>query len=222
MMEMERAWPPFGLSMSHEDLLLREATDDDVLALAQIVEDGIVESGQEHYMPNLLLDRPNTEQARFAKFLQYHWKRRAETSADRWALVFAIVVDGRVVGSQSLHTESYPVLRDVHTGSFLSPLAQGRGIGSRMRAMVLELCFGHLGALTAASGYVTGNDRSRKVSARLGYEPDGLELFDVGGRRISSNRVRISRDRWLARRPTGLDSMATTGVDEFRAFVGID
>ena len=37
-LELERTWPLFGLSIAHRDLLLREATDDDVLALARVVE----------------------------------------------------------------------------------------------------------------------------------------------------------------------------------------
>lgn len=218
---MERAWPPFGLTLTHEDLHLREATDDDVLALAGIVERGIVAAGSEHFMPYLLLDRPDTEAARYAKFVQYHWGRRGSFAPDKWDLCFAIVVDGRVVGCQSAHTRSYQVLRDVHTGSYLTPSVHGRRIGSRMRAMVLELFFGHLGALSACSGYMTGNDRSLKVSTRLGYEPDGVELYDVGGRRLESNRVRVTRERWLEHRPAWLDAVILTGVEGLRGFVGI-
>ena len=42
-LELERTWPLFGLSIAHGGLLLREATDDDVLALVrELVEGGVV------------------------------------------------------------------------------------------------------------------------------------------------------------------------------------
>jgi hypothetical protein len=68
--DVEQAWPLFGLSLAHGDLLLRKATDDDVLALARVVEEGVVEEGDEHFMPRLLLGRAGTVEGRFADFLR--------------------------------------------------------------------------------------------------------------------------------------------------------
>ena len=76
-LELKQGWPLFGLSVVHRDLLLREATDDDVLALARVVEAGVVEAGNEHFMPRLLLGRAATLEERFANFLRYHWARRS-------------------------------------------------------------------------------------------------------------------------------------------------
>ena len=106
--QLERAWPLFGLSVVHRDLLLREATDDDVLALARVVEDGVVEAGNEHFMPRLLLGRAATIEERLANFLRYHWARRSATAPENWDLAFAVLLDGRVVGSQAVHTSGLP------------------------------------------------------------------------------------------------------------------
>jgi RimJ/RimL family protein N-acetyltransferase len=222
-LDLERAWPLFGLSIAHRDLLLREATDDDVLALAGVVEEGVVEAGNEHFVPRLLLGRAATVEERFANFLKYHWARRSATVPEKWHLAFAVLLDGRVVGSQAVHTTEFPVLREVHTGSYLSGHVQGGGVGARMRAMVLELSFSGFGAEWATSGFVEGNEPSRRLSARLGYEADGFEPLSLpgAGGAIRSNRLRLSRKRWLENRPVWLDEVNWTGVSTARNFLGI-
>jgi RimJ/RimL family protein N-acetyltransferase len=222
-LDLERAWPLFGLSVVHQDLLLREATDDDALALARVVEQGVVEAGNEHFAPRLLLGRAATLEERFANFLRYHWGRRSATAPDKWDLAFAVVLDGRVVGCQAVHTREFPVLREVHTGSYLAGHVQGGGVGTRMRAVALELSFGYFGAEWATSGFVEGNERSRRVSARLGYEADGIELLGGlgAGEAVKSYRLRLSRKRWLENRPSWLDGVNWTGVDAAKTFLGI-
>lgn len=170
---VEQAWPLFGLSLAHQDLLLREATDDDVLALARVVEEGIVEEGDEHFMPRLLLGRAGTVEARFADFLRYHWGRRAATSPESWVLAFAVVLDDEVVGSQAVHTTNFPVIREVHTGSYLARRAQGRGVGKRIRAIVLELSFGHFGAHWARAGSSRGTSGRDACRRALATRPTG-------------------------------------------------
>ena len=220
---LERAWPLFGLSAVHRDLLLREATDDDVLALARVVEDGVVEAGNEHFMPRLLLGRAATLEERLANFLRYQWGRRSTTATEKWDLAFAVLLDGRVVGSQAVHSREFPVLREVHTGSYLARHVQGAGVGTRMRAMVLELSFNYFGAEWATSGFVEGNERSRRLSARLGYEGDGIELLGGPGAReaVKSHRLRLSRKRWLENRPSWLDEVSWSGVNGAKTFLGI-
>jgi RimJ/RimL family protein N-acetyltransferase len=218
--DLEQAWPLFGLSMAHRDLRLREATDDDVVVLASVVEEGIVDAGDEHFMPRLLLGRAATREERFANFLKYHWERRSATAPEKWDLSLAVVLDGAVVGSQAVHTTNFPVLREVHTGSYLARHVQGRGVGKRMRAMVLELSFGYFGAQWATSGFVDGNERSRRISVRLGYEADGIEVLGGAEQAVESHRLRLSRTRWLENRPSWLDDVRVAGVEAAAAFLG--
>ncbi|MBO0731114.1 MAG: GNAT family N-acetyltransferase [Acidimicrobiaceae bacterium] len=193
------------------------------MALAQVVEGGIVEAGHEHFMPRLLLGRAATLEERLANFLRYHWGRRSATTPEQWNLAFAVHLNGRVVGCQAVHTREFQVLREVHTGSYLTRPIQGSGVGTRMRAMVLELSFGYFGARWATSGFVEGNDRSRRISARLGYEADGIELLGGPGvgEAIESYRLRLSRTQWLETRPRWLDEVNWTGVNAAKMFLGI-
>lgn len=216
-----RAWPLFELTLSHGDLLMREATDDDVLALAGLVEDGIVEPGTEYFMPNLLLGRRPTLGERRADFLRYHWGRRARTSASAWEIAFAVVRDGEVIGSQAVHGREFAVRREVMTGSYLGRRHQGRGIGTRMRAMALELAFGHLRARWARSGYLEGNVRSAAVSRRLGYEADGIGVIDAAGEARTEYRVRLGAESWRVHRPAWLDEMVVNGAGEAGRFLGL-
>ena len=220
---MGGAWPLFGLSVVHEDLTLREASDEDVVALAGIAEEGIVEAGQERFMPGLLLGRAATVEARYANFLRYHWARRSATSRERWELAFAVLIGGEVVGCQGVEASEFPVRREVHTGSYLAKGTQGRGVGSRMRALVLELVFSHFGVNWATSGFVEGNERSRRVSERLGYQADGIELLGGvdSGHAIESHRLRLSREQWLQSRPPWLTGVEWAGVDLARSFLGL-
>jgi RimJ/RimL family protein N-acetyltransferase len=220
---MSPTWSLFALKVRHGELEMREATDADLGALFLIVEAGVVEPGQERFMPRLLLGRAPTAQERHDQFFRYHWGRRAETSPRVWGLALAVLVDGEVVGCQSVHTRDFEVLREVHTGSFLARPAQGRGFGHRMRALALDLSFGGLGAQWAASGFVEGNERSQRISARLGYEPDGVELVAApNGEAVQSHRLRLSRQRWLERRPAWLDQVEWSGVAEARAALGLE
>ncbi len=55
-----------------------------------------------------------------------------------------------------------------------------------MRAAVLHLAFAGLGATEAVSGAFEDNVPSLAVSARLGYEPDGIERAARDGRVLTT------------------------------------
>jgi RimJ/RimL family protein N-acetyltransferase len=84
----------------------------------------------------------------------------------------------------------------VVTASWLGLEHQGRGYGTEMRAAVLKLAFDGLGAQVAESGYFEGNSASARVSDKLGYVPNGEDIWAVSGERIVENRLRVSRESW--------------------------
>ena len=65
--------------------------------------------------------------------MQFYWRTRAEMSPADWNLNFAVMVDGRVVGSTGMITHDFPNTRRFETGSWLGSEFQGRGIGKEMR-----------------------------------------------------------------------------------------
>lgn len=217
---VETAWPLFGLRLRLQEIELRPVTERDAVELAAIVEAGIVAPGDERFIPRLLLGRAESRAERMQAFLQYHWRCRAELSPERWELPFSVFVNGELVGNQSAQAESFSMLRNVHTGSFLARSAQGRGIGTRMRAMVVEWAFKYLEAESMSSGYHEANHASARVSARLGYQPDSCAYHDTHGVRWCELGVRLPRSAWPAHRPGWLDELHVTGFEECREMLG--
>jgi RimJ/RimL family protein N-acetyltransferase len=132
--------------------------------------------------------------------VQYHWRQLAEWTPDNWSLQLAVFEGGRPVGHQSVGARDFAVVREVTTGSWLGREHQGRGLGTEMRAAVLELAFAGLGATDAVSGAMDHNAASLAVSRKLGYEPDGIARLAVRGERATEQRLRLTRARWAARR----------------------
>ncbi|HSI97686.1 MAG TPA: GNAT family protein [Gaiellaceae bacterium] len=110
---------------------------------------------------------------------------------------------GALVGTQGIDAKRFAETRRVHTGSWLGRRHQRRGIGTEMRAAVLELAFGHLGARTAASDWLAGNEASRRVSAKLGYVDVELATASPRGTPVPLHRVELHRDSWAS--PVGVE-----------------
>lgn len=186
-------WPLLDLRLTTPRLELRVPDDAELAALADLAAEGVHEPDR---MPFLVpwTDLPPAERAR--SVVQHHWLRRGNWSAADWSLNLAVLRDGHVVGLQAVHARDFAVLREVSTGSWLGMRFQRQGIGTEMRAAVLHLAFAGLGARDALSGAFEDNTGSYAVSARNGYEPDGIERDAVRGRRVTTRRLRLTRARW--------------------------
>ncbi len=115
-------------------------------------------------------------------FIAFHNSALADWQPDRWALnlvAFAGGVAGRP-RSRSRPTAS-PRSRAVRTGSWLGQAHQGVGLGTEMRAAVLQFAFGTLGASLARSGAILGNEQSLRVSEKLGYAKVGTSSVSPRG-----------------------------------------
>jgi hypothetical protein len=87
-----------------------------------------------------------------------------------------------------------------------------------MRAGVLALAFGHLGAEYAVSSAVLDNAPSLAVSRRLGYVDNGLSRIDTPTGPATLQHVRLSRDDW---RQTG-STAEVSGLAACLPWFGID
>ncbi|MCX4748684.1 GNAT family N-acetyltransferase [Kitasatospora sp. NBC_01287] len=190
-------WPLLGLRLTTPRLELRLPTDEELGSLAELVVEPIHEPDR---MPFTVpwTDRPPAERAR--SVVQHHWLRRGSWAPDNWQLNLAVFRDGEVLGLQTLAARDFATVREVNSGSWLGARHQGQGVGTEMRAAVLHLAFAGLGAEEAVSSAFESSTASRAVSAKLGYEPDGLERYLVRGERLTSERLRLSRERWQAHR----------------------
>jgi RimJ/RimL family protein N-acetyltransferase len=100
---------------------------------------------------------------------------------------------------QGVGAERFAVTRAVSSGSWLGRPFQGVGTGRLMRAVMLEFAFTHLGATQASSSILDANERSRRVSLRLGYQPNGTDARVVRDVRRGEQRYLLEREAWLRR-----------------------
>jgi RimJ/RimL family protein N-acetyltransferase len=130
-------------------------------------------------------------------FVAFHEQHLADWSPDDWALNLLVREHGALIGTQSVFAKGFAERKRVGTGSWLGRAHQGRGIGTEMRAAILELAFRGLGAVEAESGWLEGNEASRRVSEKLGYVEVAIHSKSPRGAPIPEHEVRISREDWV-------------------------
>ncbi|HLM17433.1 MAG TPA: GNAT family protein [Acidimicrobiia bacterium] len=200
-------WPFAALRIRTPALELRYPDDDDLCALARLSAEGIHDPGSMPFLvPWTRVESPDLER----NVLQWHWGRRSSLTRDDWSLPFVVCVDGEPVGVQDLFATHFAIRRTVETGSWLVQRAQGRGIGSEMRAAVLQFAFAALGAEEALSGSFVDNPTSAAVSRRNGYDPNGEEIVQREGEPARLQRWVLTRARWTPRRR---DDITIAGLD---------
>ncbi|KAB8160139.1 GNAT family N-acetyltransferase [Streptomyces sp. 3MP-14] len=209
-------WPLAGLRLRTPRLELRLPDDEELAGLAELAAAGVHPPAEMPFVTPWT-DQP-PEKLRPAT-IQYHWGARAALTPERWELHLGVFEDGRLVGTQSLMANDFAVLRETNSGSWLGLAHQGRGIGTEMRAAVLELAFAGLGAEQAISAAMADNAGSLRVSAKLGYQDDGIARLVVRGRAVTERRLRLTRDRWLAHRRTPVE---ISGLEPCLALLGAD
>jgi len=116
-----------------------------------------------------------------------------------WTLDLAVLVDGAPVGLQSVSGfEQWPQRRVVGTTSWLIAPFQGRGLGTRARAGVLELAFAYLDAEAAKSWALEENTASTTVSTTLGYRFVDSHVLVENGRELTEHVYELRREDWLS------------------------
>lgn len=190
-MGREALWPLFGLRLDTALATLRCATEDDVCELAAALPTDL------ELDPSLPCHTGLAESRRRAiSELQQYWRNMGAWTAESWKIPFAVEVDGRLVGTQTLEGDAFPRLRVVDTASWLVADARGRGVGREMRAAVLHLAFDRLGAVAAVTSAWHDNHASLGVSRSLGYVDNGVELHARGERADRLQRMILTVDRW--------------------------
>lgn len=213
--ELESIWPLFGLRLRTERLVLRLPTDEDLVRLIALARSGIHEPGT---MPFGVAwtSLPSPEFERGA--MQYHWRCRANWSAQDWELNLLVEHDGQPIGSQGVSAREYRMARTVHSGSWLGRSHQGLGLGKEMRTAVLALAFDGLGARVATSEAFLDNHASNGVSRSLGYEDNGIGSLAPEGVARDTQRFRMTLDGWRSRpRPTVAIEGLAECLDSFGA-----
>jgi len=200
-------WPLFDLVLRTPRLELRLPGLDRLAELADLAASGVHDPARQPFVA-AWTDRPPREVAR--SVAQFHWAAWGAWRPDDWSLNLVAIADDRVVGTQSLDGRDFAVLREAGTGSWIGRGFQGRGLGTEMRAAVLELAFAGLGAQFVTSEAFADNHASYAVSRKLGYADDGLARHVVRGVPVVGRRLRLDRDSWEAARriPVTIEGLA--------------
>jgi RimJ/RimL family protein N-acetyltransferase len=209
-------WPLFGLRIRTEGLELRPPTDDDLAELADLTREPIHAPDQ---MPFFEPWTDQPEDRRVRGSLQWHWRTRADWTADAWRLELVAVRDGAIVGTQGIHADHFARLREVETGSWVGRRYQGQGVGKAMRRAVLHLAFAGLDARSARSAAFSDNGASHSVSTQLGYVTDGSETRLRRGEPATLIRFLMTREVWQER-SASWPAVQIEGLERCRAEFG--
>ena len=200
-------WPLYGLRLRTPRLELRLPALAELDELAQLSVEGVHEPDS---MPFAVpwTDLPPVERAR--SVMQFHWRTLASWTPQDWNLQLVVFLGGVVAGTQSVAARDFAIVREVSTGSWLGQRYQGQGVGTEMRAAVLDLAFAGLDAESAVSEAMTDNAASNAVSRKLGYQPNGLARRRVRDALGYDQRFVLDRARWEQCRtvPVEIDGLA--------------
>jgi RimJ/RimL family protein N-acetyltransferase len=186
--------PLFGLRLRTQRLELRLPTDDELVELAHLAEQGVHPPDE---MPFQVAWTDAIGSPGFVEgFAAYHLGMRRDWRSDKWGLELSVWADGAPIGFQGLHGEDFSTKRRAITGSWLGQRHQRQGYGTEMRAAVLELAFSGLGAAVAVSGAAEGNIASQRVSGKLGYEKAGEKWVEPRGVPRREIVFALTRESW--------------------------
>ncbi|ROR97394.1 RimJ/RimL family protein N-acetyltransferase [Salana multivorans] len=217
-MTLADLWPATAVRARAGDLELRWPDDAVLLDLAELASRGVHAPDA---MPFQVPWTRGTPREVARSVLTYQWGVRGRVGPEALQLELAVLVAGEPVGMQGAGGRDWAVLRTAETGSWLGREHQGRGIGSRMRALMLELLFDGLDARAVTSGAWADNGPSNAVSRRVGYLHDGDDEMVRDGRATLHHRYRMTRERWLEVRDANRRLLGApvemSGVRELRA-----
>jgi len=209
-----RYWPMFDIQLSTPELELRHLTEADLASLSNVIPDDAEQNPSSTTYAGL-----DARQNRGAVVHQDYWRARGSWRPESWALSFGVFRDGDLLGYQGLEGDDFVKLRTVDSSSFLAAPVRGRGWGKQMRAAVLALAFGPLGARFAITSAWSDNHASLGASRRLGYVDNGITVQQRDGQAGEMVHLRLSRETWMA---SGWpEQVVVSDMDECLAFFGL-
>lgn len=206
-------FPPFGLRICHEDMVLRLMRDTDLPEYLDLLSGPIFPDETAPWV--FPWYRASVPQRR-RNAMQAQWTFRSQIKPESWTLAFGVYVDDVLVGCQDLATQDFQRLRVVHSGSWLALNNQSKGWGKRMRKLILHLAFDHLHARRATSAAIIGNKPSLAVSLNAGYDLNGTTWTTWGDDIAELQHVAVTLDKFQR-----LNNVTVEGLtDDLRTMLG--
>ncbi|WP_433434806.1 GNAT family N-acetyltransferase [Nonomuraea sp. CA-141351] len=187
-------WPLYGLTIFTPRLELRLPREEELAELAHLAGRGVHRADERPFLTPWTDGSPE-ERARFV--LQAHWGQLGGWSVAAWRLGLGVFRHGDPLGVVTLRARDFPVVREVTTSAWLGIEHQGKGYGTEARVGLLTLAFDHLDARAALTEVFQDNHASQGVSRKLGYEYDGISVDARGDEAVVSDRLRLTRERWM-------------------------
>ncbi|WP_205326961.1 GNAT family N-acetyltransferase [Glycomyces sp. YM15] len=214
--------PLFRLLIRSTRLELRLPHPDELPAVAAAAASGIHRPDERPFLagPGERSWALLPPQERAMSLIQWNLSALGAWKPTKWRLELAAFVDGEPIGVQAVHAEHYAITRQVTTGSWLRLDRHGQGLGTEMREAALALVFDHLDGAWARTFTYDHNVASNRVSEKLGYEPDGVDIVaKEDGKAHVVHRYRMSAAVWRSRaRP----DVKVDGVAPVRSWFGLD
>jgi RimJ/RimL family protein N-acetyltransferase len=193
--------PLYDLRLRTPRLELRLGTRTELVQLARLAEQGVHPPEE---MPFAIAWTDRIGEADFVDgFVAWHESHLEGWSPEDWTLNFLVWASGDLVGTQGILAEWFAEQPVVNTGSWLGQAHQQRGVGTEMRAAVLEFAFRGLGAERAESSWLERNEASRRVSEKLGYVDAGVRTQSPRGTPVADHVVAVERGAWSS--PVGVE-----------------
>ena len=195
----------YGLRLGTPRLELRLGSHDELIELAKLAEGGV---HPDEEMPFAVAWTDGIGQPDFIdEFVAFHKRHLDRWSPQDWTLNLLVWEANELAGTQELFARRFAYRFEVGTGSWLGSVFQRRGIGTEMRAAVLEFAFRGLGAVRAESSWLEGNEASRRVSEKLGYVEYALGTKSPRGAPVVEHGVEIERSAWRSPVPVEIEGL---------------
>lgn len=211
---LRRYWPLFGLKLRTPRLLLTPISDDHLPDLLDAELAGIHDPAE---MPFGIPWSTAPTQELIFNSLKHIWAQRAGHTVDNWQIQFAVLLDGTAIGVQDVRAKHFSIARGIETGSWLRLSNHRVGIGTEMRAAILMFAFDQIGAVRAESAAFADNPASQRVSAKLGYRPNGQQWKVRRPGELAENVQLLVTPETLVRPDWKVE---VTGLEECRAVLG--
>jgi len=136
------------------------------------------------------------------------WSDRMVAAPDGRDFVRLAVVrhaDAAIVGMVTLGQIVLGPMRSAAASWWIGTGHEGRGLGREAVGLLLDHAFHDLGLNRVEANVRTGNDRSRRLAAALGFRHEGLspDFLEIDGAFRDHDRFAILRREWLARGAPG-------------------
>jgi RimJ/RimL family protein N-acetyltransferase len=216
------AVPLFSIRVRSARLELRLPHPDELPALASAAASGIHLPGERPFLggPGETAWALLPPQERAMSLIQWNLAALGSWRPAKWRLELGVFLDGQPIGVQAVHAEHYAITRQVTTGSWLRLDHHGKGLGTEMREAVLALVFDHLDGAWARTCTYDHNKASNRVSEKLGYRPDGLDVVaKQDGQAHLVRRYRMSKSDWAS---MARSTVHVEGVAEVSSWFGLE